>query len=257
MLTIDIGNSRIKWGVWDGEEIIRFGDFSHESNFNEQLFERCMPELTTIDAAIDKIIVSNVAGQQAEMVFKKWLSEKSDAKPVFFKTQKQCCGVTNAYANPESHGVDRWAALIAARSLGGTGVCIIDIGTAVTIDVMNAEGVHQGGMIMPGLNMMQKALLDDTSGIIFDESISEKTAEFFATNTQDAVKSGTLQLLRAGLEDVCLQAIKRYGKDIRIILTGGSAEKMLPLFLAANPTIPNLTHEPHLVLKGLHIAVRN
>ena len=112
MLTIDIGNTRIKWGVWENDEITNASECTHGLVFDHQLFERCMPEMTTIE----KICVANVAGQKAEIAFRQWLSEKSDAEPVFFKTQKESCGVTNAYSDPSLHGVDRWAALIAAKS---------------------------------------------------------------------------------------------------------------------------------------------
>ena len=250
MLTIDIGNSRIKWGVWENDQIMHTDACAHGSVFDSQLFERCLPEM----AAIEKIYVANVAGKNAEIALTQWLSEKGDARPVFLRTEKNCCGVTNAYSDPSQYGVDRWAALIAAKFLFDAGVCVIDIGTAVTIDFMNESGVHEGGMIMPGLNMMQKALLDNTADIAFDgsgfESIDlDRASDGLATSTEEAVKHGALRLLRAGLDDVCLQAVSRYGNDIKIILTGGLAEKILPLL-----SVANMMHEPHLVLKGLHIA---
>ena len=253
MLTIDIGNTRLKWAVWKDGQITHSEQCVHGGQFKNQLFERCMPELTTIK----KISVVNVAGKDAESALKNWLFEKSEASLFFLKTEKECCGVTNAYANPAQHGVDRWATLIAAKSLTDTGVCVIDIGTAVTIDFMDDKGVHQGGKIMPGLGMMQKALIADTADIAFDEMDIDlidfkRASEELATNTEEAVKNGAVALLRAGLEDACLQADKRYGGNLSIFLTGGLAEKMLPLL-----SIPNLIHEPHLVLKGLHIAALN
>ena len=253
MLTIDIGNTRLKWAVWVNGQMTHSEECVHGGQFENQLFERCMPEV----AAIKKISVANVAGKEAELALTNWLLEKGKANLFFLKTEKQCCGVTNAYLNPAQHGVDRWAALIAAKSLTDAGVCVIDIGTAVTIDFMDDKGIHQGGKIMPGLNMMQKALLVDTADIIFDEMNIDlidfkRAAEELATSTEEAVKNGAVALLRAGLEDVCLQADKRYGGNLSIFLTGGLAEKMLPLL-----SMPNLIHEPHLVLKGLRIAALN
>ena len=253
MLTIDIGNTCLKWAVWKNGQMTHSEECVHGGLFDNQLFERCMPEL----AAIENISVANVAGKEAELAFKNWLLKKSEANLFFLKTEKQCCGVTNAYLNPAQHGVDRWATLIAAKSLTDTGVCVIDIGTAVTIDFMDDKGVHQGGKIMPGLSMMQKALIADTADITFDEMDMDlidfkRASEDLATNTEEAVKNGAVALLRAGLEDVCLQADKRYGGNCSIFLTGGLAEKMLSLLSA-----PNLIHEPHLVLKGLRIAALN
>lgn len=253
MLTIDVGNTRLKWAIWEKGQMTRSDECVHDGLFENRLFERCLPELT----ALEEVCVVNVAGKGAESALKKWLLEKSEAKLFFLKTEKKCCGVTNAYVNPSQHGVDRWAALIAAKSLTDTAVCVIDIGTAVTIDFMDDKGAHQGGKIMPGLRMMQKALTANTADIDFNEIDMglfdfKRASEELAINTEDAVKNGTMALLRAGIEDECLRAEKRYGGNLSIFLTGGLAEKMLPLL-----SVPNLIHEPHLVLKGLHIAANN
>lgn len=250
MLTIDIGNTRLKWGVWENNQLIQTSDCVHGSLFNQQLLKSCLPELQSID----RIWVANVAGEKSESALENWLienrfNEKNNIELFFFKTEKKCCGVTNAYADPSKHGVDRWAALIAASSLCQTGVCVIDIGTAVTVDLMSDTGVHEGGMIMPGLEMMQRSLLKDTADLSFEAKNFSWPSQCFASNTEEAVLNGTLNFLRAGLEDVCLQASKRYGDNLTIFLTGGLATKIYPLL-----SFRNIIHQPHLVLKGLHIA---
>jgi len=107
---------------------------------------------------------------------------------------------------------------------------------------------------MPGMQMMQNALLNETDGLlartnaaIMEPLISEYPV--FADNTTDAMASGTLHLLVAGLHEVCENAQVTLGETMKIIITGGLADQMLPLL-----KIPNLYHEPHLVLHGLVYA---
>lgn len=252
MLTIDMGNTSLNWAVWENNHVTLSNEGIHHSTFDGDTFRNIFLTLP----AIDKIWVANVAGTRAAEQLEKyltsdWSSSHKIAELVFFKTQKKCCGVTNAYDDPSQYGVDRWAGLIAARSLCDTGVCVIDLGTAVTVDMMNDAGLHEGGMIMPGLTMMQQSLIKNTSDISFDAS-EFSSHQAFANTTQAAVQSGTLNLLRAGLEDVCLQAIKRYGEKVTIFITGGLATKILPLL-----SLRQIIHEPQLVLTGLHIAAND
>jgi len=159
------------------------------------------------------------------------------------RTTASCCGVVNAYADPSQYGVDRWAALIGSRSLVHDPVCIIDCGTAVTVDLMDAAGRHLGGRIMPGLEMMQQALLQRTAGI---HRIAGKV-EDFACNTADAVSSGTLHMLHAGLIEAITAARRRLGDSMKTLITGGAAQLLVSL-----EGMPLMRFEPHLVLKGIH-----
>src|SRR5690606_2659551 len=79
-------------------------------------------------------------------------------------------GVINAYAAPERLGADRWLALIAARRIEPGAVCVVDCGTAITIDVMHADGVHLGGLIMPGLGFTRRMLVEAAHGISIESA---------------------------------------------------------------------------------------
>ena len=119
------------------------------------------------------------------------------------------------------------------------------IDPAGRLELMDEDGIHRGGRIMPGLDMMRTSLLEHT------EEINDIDGECpgFAINTADAVSSGTLHMLLAGLVEVCESARQRLGDDMEIIITGGMAETMLPLL-----DQPEIHHEPHLVLHGLFYA---
>jgi len=246
ILTVDIGNTRIKWGLWQNQELTQTGDCVHDGKFSEQLFAGCLPT----DTSIKTVYVSNVAAGIAENTLMEWAEEIGVVDCVFLKTEKRCCGVTNAYSDPSSHGVDRWAALLGARSSYRTAVCIIGIGTAVTVDFMDSMGVHQGGVIMPGLDMMRSALTEKTEGIVLSAAQGQDdNATLLANSTVGAVNSGTMNLLRAGLQDICDQAVDQFDEAITIIITGGMSETMIPQL-----TSPYIIHDPYLVLKGLHFA---
>jgi len=252
MLTIDIGNTCLKWGVWEKRQLVLLGAYKHHSVFNEALFDQCVLELDVKSGVNIPIYVSNVAGSKAEQGLRQWASARQMIAPEFLKVEAQRNGVSNGYLNPEQYGVDRWAALIGARSLCKSAVCVIDMGTAVTVDFMNKMGVHEGGIIMPGLVLMLNSLQENTSDILVDQTAFEQCTSLYANNTHDAVHSGTLNLLRAGLQDVIEQAANLYGDALTIMLTGGLAKQMMPLLRSSQ-----MTYEPHLVLKGLHFAATN
>lgn len=239
MLTIDIGNSCIKYGLWQQRNLIATGSVAYHSDTVAEALERL---LTGVDRPT-AIYIACVGGAEVERDCADWFRLSMQTDPVFMRTTASCCGVVNAYADPAQHGVDRWAALIGARSLLHDPVCIIDCGTAITVDLMDASGRHLGGRIMPGLEMMQQALLRRTSGI---RQIAGNV-EDFASNTADAVSSGTLHMLHAALLEVITAARRRLGDTMKTLITGGAGQLLVSL-----EGLPLMRFEPHLVLKGIH-----
>lgn len=242
MLTIDIGNSGIKWGVWQDGALILAEDCYYEKDSLHDAFDKIYSGAPTQDT----VWVSCVAGPEVEKVLTEWIAKEWSIEPVFLRTSAALGGVSNMYPQPEEHGADRWAALLGAKKLYDIPVCIIDVGTAITVDLMDADGVHRGGRIMPGLDLMRKSLLQNTAGI----GSVEGDCPGFAINTADAVTSGVWHMMQAGLIEVCESAKKRLGDKMRVIITGGMAEKMLPFL----ESVEGVHLEPHLVLYGLYYA---
>lgn len=241
MLTIDIGNSGIKWGIWQEDQLV----LAEDGVYDKALISTVLDDIFSGAPNQDKVWVSCVAGADVEQALTEWLQQEWSVEPFFLRTSAELGGVQNMYPEPSEHGVDRWAALLGAKKLYDDPVCIIDVGTAVTVDLMDENGVHRGGRIMPGLDMMRQSLLQNTAGV---KEINGDCPGF-AITTADAVTSGTLHMLQAGLIEVCASAKERLGDTMRIIITGGMAEKMLPLL-----ELPDIHHEPHLVLHGLFFA---
>ena len=238
MLTVDIGNTNIKWAVWSGDRITRVERVAYSRHAPENAFagwEQIAPE--------KRVIVACVAGDSVERELGEWMQIHWSVDPEFVRSRATLNGVTNAYPDPAQYGVDRWAALLAAHSLYDYPVCIIDAGTAITVDLLDAAGRHHGGRILPGLQMMREALLHGTVGI--SQASGDPAA--FADNTADAVSSGTLHMLQAAVREIGESARQRLGNDMKIIITGGMSEQIMSL-----TGLPEMVHEPDLVLKGLH-----
>ena len=240
VLTVDIGNTRIKWALWDKQQMVHQGSSAYSRQHAQEAFS-CWDDLE----AESRVIVACVAGGAIENALSDWLQHNWSVTPEFLRSTGSLAGVTSAYRDPSQHGVDRWAALLGAHAYYQDPVCIIDAGTAVTFDLMDAKGRHRGGLILPGLAMMRHALLQGTAGI----GQTEGAVTDFADNTADAVSSGTLQMLRAAIREISSSATRLLGSQMKIIITGGMAESILSL-----SAMPEMLHEPYLVLKGLRVA---
>jgi type III pantothenate kinase len=159
----------------------------------------------------------------------------------FATTQTQAFDVTNGYLKSEKLGVDRWLALIAVRQKTNSPICVVDCGTAITIDVLNSEGKHQGGFICAGLTLMKTALAFNTADLpLFDSSHHIG----LSVETEAAIYNGTL-FAACGLIERVMQDLP---KSTTLFLTGGDAE-----LIAAQLQRPR-TLETNLVLQGLAIV---
>lgn len=154
-------------------------------------------------------------------------------------TLAECAGVRVAYAQPEKFGVDRFLALLGARALGH--VLVAGVGTALTIDLMDADGGHRGGRIAASPTTMREALHQRAAQL---PASGGDYAEF-ANDTADALASGCDGAAVALIERSLQQASLALG-PVRLLLHGGGAPPLLPL-------LPGAEHRPSLVLDGLAV----
>ena len=166
--------------------------------------------------------------------------------PEFLHSQASLCGVTNAYQAPERLGTDRWANLIAAHAYYPGPAVIIDCGTAITIDALDAAGKHLGGLIVPGMDLMSAALVGNAAGIELKEPESQSVS-LLGSSTESAVAGGVLYTAVALVDRVCQDLRAELGHATKMLLTGGDAGRILPL-LGNRPR-----HDANLVLKGLSV----
>lgn len=246
ILLIDIGNSRIKWASLIKGKLEHLGDASRGKDLGALAVD-----LNQHWRKIKKpgaVLVSNVAGSAYADALAAWTLEHWQVQPRFIVAEHSAFNVSNAYTRPERLGADRWAALIAARRHAGGAVCIVDAGTAVTIDVLSERGIHQGGLIIPGLAMMRRALLDQTQAI-FPATAAPASSDvsLLARDTQDGVNGGTLYALVAVIDRVTADVRTELDTELTRIITGGDADTLLPLLGG------HYHHYPELVLEGLAV----
>jgi type III pantothenate kinase len=160
------------------------------------------------------------------------------------KSEAHAFGVYNAYQHPEKLGVDRWLALVAVRKHYSIPACIVDCGTAITLDLIDADGKHQGGLISPGLTLMKKSLAEGTEALQFHET---NYIAGPANNTEAAIYSGTLSAAVGLIEHV----LTKQSNAMQLILTGGDAE-IIAKQLAIKPIV-----DTDLVLRGLAIVLES
>ena len=241
MLLIDIGNSCLKWAVADKNAYLSRAVLPYSLTDLRQI---CAETFADLQHQPD-IYISCVAGEAIKQIVAEWFQEHWQVKPVFVRSQHECLGLVNAYREAEKLGVDRWCAMLGAWQKYQRGFCIIDCGTAVTVDVVDNSGKHLGGLIMPGLNIMMAALKKDAQGI----GIIKGELCNLADNTGDAVVSGCYQVLAAGLEKLVTEYRSRFGEKFLCIVTGGDGKHIAAKFGF------DYNHEPDLVLDGLKTII--
>jgi len=238
-LLIDSGNSFIKWALAD-ENSLAIENRCPTSKVSS-LYKHWAGSV-----APARVIVSNVAGESTAIEIKKTVNMLWHIDTEFIASSQSCCGLTNSYLKPEQLGVDRWMAMAAAFQLTSDPVIVVDCGTAVTIDLVNQEGLFVGGVIMPGLNTSFQSLRAGTEAV---EEINSfrKDVSPVAQSTEDGVAIGVLLGIVGGIERVIREQSSQIDKAPAVFMTGGDAEKLLPYLM-----VP-VTVQPDLVLEGLRI----
>lgn len=237
-LLVDIGNSRLKWATSAQGELAAGASIANSTLTEDRLAEawRGLPKP-------ERLAISCVSARQLAEIARSVASELWPGITVFeAKSEAQAFGVKNAYSQPEKLGIDRWLALLAAHRDYAVPVCIVDCGTAITVDLLNEQGQHLGGMICPGLELMKKSLSTGTEALGFDDSAFSVGP---ANHTGAAIYSGVL-FAAVGLVEHVFSA---QSEHCRLLLTGGDA----PL-IAGQLGYP-CRIDPDLVLRGLSLLL--
>ena len=248
-LLFDVGNSRLRWGVLERGRIVRTGSTTHKT-----LQETGYMSLTSrLPGKVDQVLVSNIAGASVATRLAGVLGIHCATDIRFLRAEKKAYGVTNSYKYPRRLGVDRWAAMIGARAEFGGSLCVVDVGTAVTIDLINKDGMHLGGQILPGLQLMVDSLEKDTHGIKAPGRIQISTGngmQLFAKSTNAAIYNGSLSAVCGAIEQAA-RTMRAEGFRPKIVLTGGDASRILKQLDS------NVLHRPNLVLQGLAFILQS
>jgi type III pantothenate kinase len=238
ILLVDVGNTRIKWlACQDGRAVGR-GDVIHRGIEPDALGQCLWSGLERPR----KIVMTNVAGAKLGDALRHWISQAWSRETHCVVSETTGYGIKNAYAVPEQLGVDRWVAMIGARRLIGGSCCVIDCGTAITIDALSADGSHLGGVIFPGIRLMRESLHRDTSQI--PAALCGEVG-LLGKSTRDCVWGGTVYAVSAAIDGIVAQLKRMLQDGLQAVLTGGDAEALLP-YLEGRYRL-----EPDLIFHGL------
>lgn len=238
ILCIDSGNSRIKWGLHDGAEWCRAGVVDQGGAAQLAALVRELPRP-------QRVMLANVAGAAALAGLRQALAPWADALHEV-RASGAAGGVVNLYENPARLGVDRWCALIGARSLGAGPCVVVMAGTATTIDSLDGDGRFLGGLILPGLELMRRALARDTAAL----PLAAGHYAAYPRCTDDAITSGCLEAQAGAIA----RAVARLGSEAVCLLSGGAAALIGEHLGIAHRRVDNLVLAGLLRLAGEPLA---
>jgi type III pantothenate kinase len=194
------------------------------------------------------VLASNVAGAEMAQTLSTLSKKKFGVDIEFVKAEREFQGLSNGYLDPTLLGADRWLGLIGAWTRAQAPLVVVDAGTAVKVDSIDANGVHLGGLIAPGIHMMREALMAKTSDIARAASHSTPSlAGILANNTIGAVSRGAVFAL-AGMADRAAEVIEHStGAQPKLFITGGDAAMITGTMRTRGEIVPDL------VLQGLAV----
>jgi type III pantothenate kinase len=232
-LLVDIGNSRLKWAVLSAASMSPVTAIPHRERELAAVLDQAWGELETPS----RVHIACVMPEASRQAVSDWVRDHWACPLSWAVSESEALGVRNGYAEPGRLGVDRWLALLGAWRRVRSAVCVVDCGSAVTLDIVDADGQHLGGWISPGLALMRTVLQAGTDLPLVRGGGSGEPGR----STDAAIRAGTLQAI-VGL---IAQGMQLAPDSARLLLTGGDAAQ-----LASQLHYP---YEicPDLVLEGL------
>lgn len=237
-LLCDLGNSRLKWALWDGV-LSGFGSapYAGENDFASALL--------TLARRPSEIAAISVA-PRSSLLFTEFCEWHWRLTPRWYAASREGGGILSLYEPPETLGADRFAALVGAWARHGRSLCVVDCGTAITVDALDGEGVFQGGVIMPGVGTSAGALCRAAEGLA--QAAGTGLASVLGRRTAEALRGG-LVIGAAGAIDRLLDEQKsRLLDDPLVVLTGGDALTLAPYLKSRHEIVPHLTLEGLVVM---------
>lgn len=247
-LAIDIGNTRLKWALYAmpraGSTLISQGAVFLETidTLAECDWKALAPPANVLGCAVAGDAVRRRVEEQLEL----W-----DAQPQWVVPSEREAGLINGYDHPSRLGADRWVALIGARarvlaSGPSRPALVVMIGTAATVDAIDAEGRFLGGLILPGFGLMLRALEMGTAGL----KVPTGEVVDFPTNTSDALMSGGAYAIAGAIEHQVRRLQERCGEPPVLLMSGGAAVKLAPTLDHSFETVETLIFDGLLTLRA-------
>lgn len=256
-LAIDIGNTRLKWALYaaprPGAGLLHQGAVFLETI--DDLAEGPWRDLPSPGSILGCGVAGEAVRRRVEQQLELWDTDPHWVVPALHEG-----GVRNGYDHPNRLGADRWVSLIGARSrvlaeVGHGGVprpaLVVMVGTAVTVDSLDADGCFLGGLILPGFGMMLRALELGTAGL----KVPTGEVVDFPTNTSDALMSGGSSAIAGAIERQHRKLLQRTGAEPLLFMTGGAAVKLAPITELRFETVDSLIFDGLLTIQSHRLAL--
>lgn len=242
-LLVDVGNSRVKWAVLEQGRLGEQQAAAHAGwgpdEWRRELFQA---------TRVERVIAATVAGGAGADALRAAALHETGREATFVTTAREAAGVRNAYRDPGLLGIDRWLAVIAAHHAVQGPCCVVDVGTAATLDAVTGAGQHLGGFIVPGPELMMQSLWRGTSELAAKTASSGAGAtSLFADNTRDAIERGCCLAVAALVDRSVAEVSEALGVTPELLVTGGAAGRVLPYVKADARVVDDL------VLRGLAV----
>lgn len=262
-LLIDAGNSSLKWtllksGVLSSQQRISYS-IPPEETSTINAFQLLLKDyLGSCNSIVMVSVLGDVFDKEAQRI-----CLKSSIKFRIIKSVAQLANIKNSYLEPHKLGTDRFVGMIAAYDLINNNkrikkACIIvDSGTATTIDAIDSTGQHLGGLILPGLNLCSRSLLESTQLLPqWNKEGIEILPKLFAKETTEAITSASLLGLAGAIDSICKKMEKEIAQNeedtnVEKILCGGAAAQLIPHM------VPQYRSHPNLLMLGLKLIADN
>ena len=243
-LLVDLGNTRLKWAWLAQGTLGAARAVAHAGPGIAAALGPAWQELPRPEA----ILVGSVAGPERDAELRALCDELWGCEPRFASARTQAAGVSSGYDSPGQLGVDRWLALLAVHADQRGATCVVDCGTAVTIDVVDAAGRHRGGLILPGLQLMRACLLSRTRIPPFG---APPPRPDLGRDTAAAVANGALLAVVGAVRETLARACATLGNPLRLVIAGGDAQTLAAALLEASELRSDLVLEGLAVLAGI------
>ena len=251
-LAVDVGNTRLKWALYQSPQrhsapLTQGVEFLDHI---DKLAEGAWATLTAPQRMLGCVVAGDIVRRRVEEQMEIW-----DAPAQWVVPNAEEAGIRNGYDYPARLGADRWVAMIGAwqRTLvqgPARPMVVVMVGTAVTVDAVDASGKFLGGLILPGHGIMLRALESGTAGLhVPTGDVCE-----FPTNTSDALTSGGTYAIAGAVERMVQHVRSRCGSEPKCIMAGGAGWKMAPSMSAQFELVDNLIFDGLLEIAARRFA---
>ena len=246
IVAIDIGNTAVKFGFFEEKEPVFRLDMPSDKEFGVEEYWRPVQESLSPTTTVEGAVICSVVPALTP-VLSRLCVEKLGSKPIIFDWSSPIA-LVNKYNPPKDVGSDRRANAFAAWKMYGAPALVVDIGTAVTVDVVSAHGEYLGGVIAPGIEMAADALHQKTA--LLPRVTCQAVGAVLGTDTVSAIRSGLTHGYAAMISGLIakLKAELGFSQGTKIVLTGGHVSIFQDLLADLSVVV-----DPDLTLKGLNL----